>query len=45
LMQGLGIETGIDCEQVVRAGDFISQAIGRPNGSRAGRAWLAKHAQ
>ena len=44
LMQGLNIETGIDFEQVVRAGDFISQAIGRPNGSRAGRAWLAKHA-
>jgi hydroxymethylglutaryl-CoA lyase len=44
LMQGLGIETGIDFEQVVRAGDFISQAIGRPNGSRAARAWLAKHA-
>ena len=45
LMQGLGIETGIDFEQVVRAGDFISNAIGRSNGSRAGRAWLAKHVQ
>lgn len=45
LMQGLGIETGIDFEQVVQAGDFISKAIGRSNGSRAGRAWLAKHVQ
>lgn len=44
LMHGLGIETGIDFEPVARAGDYISQMIGRPNGSRAGRAWLAKHA-
>ncbi|UJH73150.1 hydroxymethylglutaryl-CoA lyase [Burkholderia cenocepacia] len=33
LMQGLGIETGIDLAQVVAAGDFISNAIG--NVSRA----------
>lgn len=42
LLQGLGIETGIDLEAVVRTGDFISQAIGRPNASRVGRAMLAK---
>lgn len=42
LLQGLGIETGIDLEQVVETGDFISQAIGRANASRAGRALLTK---
>ncbi|MBI0327134.1 hydroxymethylglutaryl-CoA lyase [Burkholderia plantarii] len=42
LMQGLGIETGIDLSEVVEAGDFISRAIGRENASRAGRALLAK---
>lgn len=42
LLNGLGIETGIDLEAVVRAGDFISQHLRRPNGSRAGRALLAR---
>ncbi|MEA3119333.1 MAG: hydroxymethylglutaryl-CoA lyase [Paraburkholderia sp.] len=42
LMGGLGIETGIDLDQVVAIGDFISKAIGRTNASRAGRALLAK---
>jgi hydroxymethylglutaryl-CoA lyase len=42
LMNGLGIRTGIDLDQVVAAGDFISTAIGRANVSRAGKALLAK---
>lgn len=42
LMQGLGIETGVDLDQIVGIGDFISSAIGRPNVSRAGKALLAK---
>jgi hydroxymethylglutaryl-CoA lyase len=42
LMNGLGIETGIDLDRVVAIGEFISRAIGRPNVSRAGRALLAK---
>jgi hydroxymethylglutaryl-CoA lyase len=42
LLHGLGLPTGINLDQVVLAGDFISQAIGRENGSRAGRALLAK---
>jgi hydroxymethylglutaryl-CoA lyase len=42
LMNGLGIETGIDLAQVVAIGDFISGAIGKPNVSRAGKALLAK---
>ena len=44
LMNGLGIETGIDLDAVVRIGDFISKAIGRTNASRVGRALLAKAA-
>ncbi|HEY1998649.1 hydroxymethylglutaryl-CoA lyase [Paraburkholderia sp.] len=42
LMNGLGIETGIDLAQVVAIGDFISTSIGKPNVSRAGKALLAK---
>ncbi|MEM5386888.1 hydroxymethylglutaryl-CoA lyase [Paraburkholderia phymatum] len=42
LMNGLGIETGIDLAQVVEIGDFISTSIGKPNASRAGKALLAK---
>ncbi|APR34372.1 hydroxymethylglutaryl-CoA lyase [Paraburkholderia sp. SOS3] len=42
LMNGLGIETGVDLAQVVEIGDFISKSIGRQNASRAGKAMLAK---
>jgi hydroxymethylglutaryl-CoA lyase len=42
LMDGLGIHTGINLEDVVSIGHFISNAIGIPNGSRAGRAILSK---
>ncbi|MDQ7980174.1 hydroxymethylglutaryl-CoA lyase [Paraburkholderia sp. SARCC-3016] len=42
LMNGLGIETGVDLAQVVEIGDFISKSIGRQNASRAGKATLAK---
>jgi hydroxymethylglutaryl-CoA lyase len=42
LMNGLGIETGVDLAQVVEIGDFISTSIGRQNVSRAGKALLAK---
>ena len=42
LMNGLGIETGIDLDQVVDAGQFISQQLGRKGASRAGNAIAAK---
>ena len=42
LLHGLGIQTGIDLDRLVDAGAFISQAIGKPNGSRVARALLAK---
>ena len=41
LLQGLGLETGIDLDEVVSIGDFICTAIGRPNASKAGAALLA----
>ncbi|VXC29192.1 hydroxymethylglutaryl-CoA lyase [Massilia sp. 9I] len=44
LMNGLGIATGIDLDQVVDAGQFISEALGRKGASRAGNALLAKRA-
>jgi hydroxymethylglutaryl-CoA lyase len=42
MMNGLGIETGIDLDQVVDAGAFISRQLGRKGMSRAGNALLAK---
>ena len=44
LMNGLGIETGVDLDQVVDAGLFISQQLGRKGVSRAGNAIAAKRA-
>lgn len=42
LLHGLGLHTGIDLDALVDAGAFISDALGRPTGSRAARAILAK---
>jgi hydroxymethylglutaryl-CoA lyase len=44
LLQGLGIETGIDLAKLADIGDWISSAINRPNGAKAGRALCAKTA-
>jgi len=44
LLQGLGIETGIDLAKLAAIGDWISSAINRPNGAKAGRALCAKAA-
>ena len=38
LLDGLGIETGIDLAKLAAIGDWISSAINRPNGAKAGRA-------
>jgi hydroxymethylglutaryl-CoA lyase len=42
LMNGLGIETGIDLDAVVDAGQFISQHLGRKPVSRVSNAIAAK---
>jgi hydroxymethylglutaryl-CoA lyase len=44
LLNGLGIETGIDLDKLVDAGAFISAELGRPPVSRVARALLAKRA-
>jgi hydroxymethylglutaryl-CoA lyase len=44
MLQGLGIETGIDLNAVVDAGQFISRHLGRKAVSRAGNAIAAKRA-
>jgi hydroxymethylglutaryl-CoA lyase len=38
LMNGLGIETGVDLAKLAAVGNWISAALDRPNGARAGRA-------
>lgn len=45
LMQGLGIQTGIDLTKVVEAGQFISAQLGRKAVSRAGNAMAIKLAR
>jgi len=44
MLNGLGIETGIDIDKLVDAGAYISNVLGRPPVSRVGRALLAKRA-
>jgi hydroxymethylglutaryl-CoA lyase len=38
LLQGLGLETGVDLPALVATGQWISNTLGRDNNSRAGRA-------
>lgn len=42
MLDGLGVHSGVDFAQVVRAGDWIVRQIGRSNSSRAGVASLAR---
>jgi hydroxymethylglutaryl-CoA lyase len=42
MLRGMDIDTGIDLDALVDAGDFISRVLGRPPASRAGRALLAR---
>ncbi|QHF45626.1 hydroxymethylglutaryl-CoA lyase [Pseudomonas sp. S35] len=41
LLDGLGIDTGIDLEALIRAGLQISHVVGRPTGSRVAKARTA----
>lgn len=41
LLEGLNIETGINLQQVIRAGQRVCQLLGRENGSKVARARLA----
>ncbi|MGE4407672.1 MAG: hydroxymethylglutaryl-CoA lyase, partial [Pseudomonas sp.] len=42
MLNGLGIDTGIDLDALVDAGERISQLLGRANGSRVARARLGR---
>jgi len=42
LFRGLGLETGINLDEVASIGDFICTAVGRRNASKTGSALLAK---
>ena len=42
MMQGMGIETGIDLDKLIDAGVFISEALGRKPNSLVSRAVLNK---
>ncbi|WEW57181.1 3-hydroxy-3-methylglutaryl-CoA lyase [Emydomyces testavorans] len=41
-LHSLGMQTGIDLEEMSRIGDWISKELGRPNDSRVGKATLSK---
>jgi len=41
MLDGLGIQTGVDLQRVVSAGDFISQQLGRDNQSKVATAMLS----
>ena len=42
MLHGLGIATGVDLDALCRAGAYISEQLGRPSASRAGRAFAAR---
>jgi len=42
LLDGLGIETGVDIDKLIAAGDYICGVLGRPTHSKAARALAAK---
>jgi hydroxymethylglutaryl-CoA lyase len=44
MLDGLGIETGIDLGKLVETGAFISEAIGRPSSAKVTRAMAGKAA-
>ncbi|MBK9677043.1 MAG: hydroxymethylglutaryl-CoA lyase [Betaproteobacteria bacterium] len=42
LLQGLGIDTGVDLDRLRAAGEYVSAALGRPSASRVARALAAR---
>jgi hydroxymethylglutaryl-CoA lyase len=45
LLDGLGIESGIDFDRLVATGEWISALLERDYGSKAGRAYATKRAK
>ena len=44
MLDGLGVETGVDMDRLVEAGRFISDYLGRPPASKVAQALSAKRA-
>ena len=42
LLNGLGIETGVDLDKLADTGSWITETIGRPNRSKVGVALAAR---
>ena len=42
MLNGLGVETGVDINKLVDAGEYICEVLGRETRSRAGRAIAAQ---
>ena len=45
LLHGMGISTGVDLNQLLDAGRFVSSVLGRPPASKAATALFAKRAR
>jgi hydroxymethylglutaryl-CoA lyase len=43
LLNGLGIETGVELDKLIAAGRFIADFLGRPPGSKVSQAWTSKN--
>ncbi len=44
MLNGLGVETGIDMEKLIAAGDYICGVLGRPTNSRVAKALASRSA-
>ena len=44
-LEGTGVRTGVDLEEVVKIGEWISKVLGRGNGSRVGKALVGARGQ
>jgi hydroxymethylglutaryl-CoA lyase len=44
MLNGLGIETGVDMDKLIAAGEFICAVLGRPTHSKAAKALAARRA-
>jgi len=42
MLDGMGVETGVDMAKLIEAAEYICGHFGRPTYSRAGRALLSK---
>ena len=45
MLDGMGIETGVDLTLLAETGAWICKTIGRDYAAKAGKAWLERHAR